>query len=101
MHSKLYAKRKSFRRYKIWGECQIEATQIEVFGKMFFQNHIYKGWKLIQWSPSSGTTLAKAELEYLEGHISRSVYAICKVVNVVDTTADFLKGLLPSFGLAI
>ena len=36
-----------------------------------------------------------------EGHISRSVYAIFKVVNVADTAADFLKGLLPGLGLAI
>ena len=56
---------------------------------------------MIHWSPSSGTTLAEAELEYLKGHISRSVYAIFKVVNIADTTIDFLKGLLPSLGLAI
>ena len=46
-------------------------------------------------------TLAEAELEYLEGHISISVYAIFKVVNVVDTATDLLKGLLPNLGLAI
>lgn len=40
--------------------------------------------------------LAEAELEYPEGHISRSVYVIFKVVNVADTTPNFLKGLLPS-----
>ena len=45
--------------------------------------------------------LAKAELQYPEGHISRSVYVVFKVVNVVDTTPNFLKGLLASLGLAI
>ena len=40
--------------------------------------------------------LAKSELEYLEGHISRSVYVIFKVVNIADIALDFLKGLLPS-----
>ena len=40
-------------------------------------------------------------MEYPEGHISISVYAIFNVVNIVDTAADFLKGLLPSLGLAI
>ena len=40
--------------------------------------------------------LAKAELEYPKGHISRSFYVIFKVVNVVDIAPDFLKGLLPS-----
>ena len=46
MHNKLYAKRKSFRRYRIWGEwanpyltlaLEYEAAQIEVFGKCFFR----------------------------------------------------------------
>ena len=46
-------------------------------------------------------TLAEAKLEYPEGHISRSVYAIFKVINIVDTTPNLLKGLLPSLGLAI
>ena len=41
-------------------------------------------------------TLAEAKLEYLEGHISRSVYVIFKVVNVADIAPDFPKGLLPS-----
>ena len=45
--------------------------------------------------------LAETELEYPEGHISRSVYVVFKVVNVADTTPNFLKGLLPSLGLAI
>ena len=40
--------------------------------------------------------LDEAELEYPEGHISRSVYVIFKVPNVADTTPNFLKGLLPS-----
>ena len=104
------AQRKSFRRYRIWGEWdnpylalapEYEVAQIEVFGKMFFQGHIYRGRKPIHWSPSSGTALAEAELEYPKGHISRSVYVVFKVVNVVDTTPNFLKEILPSLGLAI
>ena len=51
---------------------------------------------MIHLSPSSGMALAKAKLEYLEGHISRSVYVIFKVVNVADITPNFLKGLLPN-----
>ena len=49
----------------------------------------------------SGTTLAKVELEYLEGHISRIFYAIFEVVNIVDIAPNFPKGPLPSLGLAI
>ncbi|GLJ53792.1 hypothetical protein SUGI_1148040 [Cryptomeria japonica] len=104
------AQRKSFRRYGIWGEWdnpyltltpEYEAAQIEVFGQMFFLGHIYRGRKPVHWSPSSCTALAEAELEYPEGHISRSVYAVFKVVNVADTAPDVLKGFLPSLGLAI
>ena len=39
---------------------------------------------MVHWSPSSGTALVEAELEYLEGHISCNVYVVFKVVNVVD-----------------
>ena len=65
------------------------------------QGHIYRGRKLVHWSPLSGTALVEAELEYPEGHISRSAYAIFKVVNIAEIAPDFLKGLLLSLGLAI
>lgn len=51
-----------------------EAAQIGVFGKMFLGGHIYRGRKPVHWSPSSKTALAEAELEYPEGHKSRSIY---------------------------
>ena len=46
------AQRKLFRRYGIWGEWdnpylifapKYEDAQIDVFGKIFFQGHIYRG----------------------------------------------------------
>jgi hypothetical protein len=33
-----------------------------------------RGKKPVHWSPSSRTALAEAELEYPEGHTSRSIY---------------------------
>jgi hypothetical protein len=33
-----------------------------------------RGRKPVHWSPSSRTALAEAELEYPEGHTSRSIY---------------------------
>lgn len=47
----------------------------QVFGKMFTEGHIFRGRKPVNWSPSSRTALAEAELEYPPGHISTSVYA--------------------------
>lgn len=41
---------------------------------MVLNGHIYRGLKPVHWSPSSGTALAEAELEYPEGHKSKSVY---------------------------
>lgn len=53
---------------------QYEAAQLRVFGRMVLNGHIYRGRKPVHWSPSSGTALAEAELEYPEGHTSRSIY---------------------------
>ena len=89
----------------MWGEwdnpyltlaLEYENVQIDVFGKKKFQGHIYRGQKLVHWSPSSGTTLVEAELEYPEGHISSSVYVVFKVVNVADPQLlIFSKDLYP------
>ncbi|KAI3980072.1 hypothetical protein MKX01_042726 [Papaver californicum] len=43
---------------------EYEAAQVEVFGQMYMKKHIYRGRKLVHWSPSSRTALAEAELEY-------------------------------------
>jgi len=81
---------KSFQRYGVWGEWdnpyltltkEYEAAQVEVFGEMFFKGYIYRGLKPVHWSPSSQTALAEAELEYPEGHISKSVYVAFQVTK--------------------
>lgn len=50
-----------------------------MFGKMFEKGHIFRGRKPVNWSPSSRTALAEAELEYPPGHTSTSVYAAFQV----------------------
>ena len=92
---------KQFQRYGIWGEFEnpymtlqpaYEASQLEVFGKMFLNGHIYRGKKPVHWSPSSQTALAEAELEYPDVHVSQSVYvafpieAILKAKPIKDAT---------------
>ena len=73
----------SFQRYGVFGDFdhpymtlqpEFEAAQIEVFGEMFKKGHIFRGRKPVHWSPSSRTALAEAELEYPEGHVSKSIY---------------------------
>ncbi|MFM6055110.1 MAG: class I tRNA ligase family protein, partial [Sphaerospermopsis kisseleviana] len=81
--------RESFKRYGVWGDWdnpyltlkpEYEAAQIGVFGAMYLKGYIYRGLKPVHWSPSSKTALAEAELEYPEGHVSRSIYAAFPVV---------------------
>lgn len=55
------------------------AAAPQVFGKMFAEGHIFRGRKPVNWSPSSRTALAEAELEYPEGHVSISAYAAFRV----------------------
>jgi len=98
-----------FKRYGIWGDWEhpymtltpeYEAAQIGVFGQMFFKGYIYRGLKPVHWSPSSRTALAEAELEYPEGHISRSVYAAFPIVELGEN-AQALQEFLPNLGVAI
>ena len=83
--------REQFKRYGVWADWEepyltllpeYEAAQLEVFGEMFLNGHIYRGKKPVHWSPSSMTALAEAELEYPEGHVSQSVYAAFPVSAV-------------------
>ncbi|KAK4586714.1 hypothetical protein RGQ29_023756 [Quercus rubra] len=100
----------SFKRFGVWADWnnpyltldpEYEAAQIEVFGQMAIEGYIYRGRKPVHWSPSSRTALAEAELEYPEGHVSRSIYAIFKIVDTPPTSSGFLKEFFPDLCLAI
>ncbi|MED6110314.1 Isoleucine--tRNA ligase, chloroplastic/mitochondrial [Stylosanthes scabra] len=99
----------SFKRYGVWADWnnpyltldpEYEAAQIEVFGQMALKGYIYRGRKPVHWSPSSQTALAEAELEYPEGHVSRSIYAIFKVVGAPVVSNDLLHEF-PNLCIAI
>ncbi|GAB4143084.1 MAG: hypothetical protein Fur0046_19980 [Cyanobacteria bacterium J069] len=99
----------SFMRYGVWGDWDhpyltltpdYEAAQIGVFGQMVLKGYIYRGYKPVHWSPSSRTALAEAELEYPEGHISRSIYAAFPVVSLGDG-AKALEPYLGDLGVAV
>lgn len=86
----------SFQRYGVMGDFdkpymtlqpEFEAAQIGVFGEMFKKGFIFRGRKPVHWSPSSKTALAEAELEYPEGHVSKSIY----VGFEVDEPSEQLK----------
>ncbi|WOB42991.1 isoleucine--tRNA ligase [Thermoleptolyngbya oregonensis NK1-22] len=99
----------SFMRYGVWGDWEhpyltltpdYEAAQIGVFGQMVLKGYIYRGFKPVHWSPSSRTALAEAELEYPEGHVSRSIYAAFPVISLGDG-ATALKPYLGDLGVAV
>lgn len=99
----------SFMRYGVWGDWQhpyltltpdYEAAQIGVFGQMVLKGYIYRGFKPVHWSPSSRTALAEAELEYPEGHVSRSIYTAFPVISLGDG-ATALQPYLGDLGVAV
>ncbi|MDB9494492.1 isoleucine--tRNA ligase [Spirulina major CS-329] len=101
--------RTGFKRFGVWGDWEnpyltlkpeYEAAQIGVFGKMALNGYIYRGLKAVHWSPSSKTALAEAELEYPEGHTSRSIYAAFTITHLAPT-AEALGEFLPDLGVAI
>ncbi len=102
--------RQNFKRYGIWGDWDnpyltlkptYEAAQIGVFGQMFLKGYIYRGLKPVHWSPSSKTALAEAELEYPEGHVSRSIYAAFAITSLAEAVKPLLAEYQPDLGVAI
>jgi isoleucyl-tRNA synthetase len=99
-----------FKRYGVWGDWEhpyltmtpdYEAAQIGVFGQMALKGYIYRGLKPVYWSPSSQTALAEAELEYPEGHTSRSIYVAFEVTKAGEAAKDVLTPFLGNLGVAI
>nr|WP_211173000.1 isoleucine--tRNA ligase [Brasilonema bromeliae] len=102
--------RESFKRYGIWGDWEhpyltlkpeYEAAQVGVFGQMVLKGYIYRGLKPVHWSPSSNTALAEAELEYPEGHTSRSIYVAFPMTGLSETVKPALGEFLTQLGVAI
>lgn len=104
------SQREQFKRYGVWADWtdpyvtlnpSYEAAQLKVFGQMVLNGHIYRGRKPVHWSPSSRTALAEAELEYPEGHTSRSIYVAMPITSVPDTLMKSRKAELKDAHLAI
>ncbi|KAL9181571.1 hypothetical protein ACHAXT_010376 [Thalassiosira profunda] len=91
----------SFQRYGVIGDFdnpyltllpEYESAQIKVFGEMYKKGHIFRGRKPVHWSPSSRTALAEAELEYPEGHVSKSIYVALDVVSPSEELKAHMEG---------
>ncbi|MDF2556250.1 MAG: isoleucine-tRNA ligase [Bacillales bacterium] len=71
---------------------EYEAEQIKVFGEMAKKGYIYKGLKPVNWSPSSESALAEAEIEYHE-KTSPSIFVAFDVVDgkgVLENDTSFI-----------
>ena len=75
--------KKSFTRWGVmadWSrpyltmDIDYQAKQLEVFYKIFAAGYMYRSYMPVYWSPSSGSALAEAELEYNPQHVSQAVY---------------------------
>lgn len=91
----------AFQRWGVmadWDQCYYtfdgtyEAAQLKVFQEMHSKGLIYQDYKPVFWSPSSGTALAEAELEYNPEHVSRAIYATFPLVTLPPKIAS-QKGL--------
>lgn len=55
-------------------DAEFELRQLELFLGLVQRGLIQRRFKPVYWSPSSGTALAEAELEYKEDHTSHAAY---------------------------
>lgn len=95
------------KRFGVWADWdkpyltmnpEYEAAQMGLFGKMYEAGYVFRGKKPVHWSPSSRTALAEAELEYPEGHTSRSCYCAFKTVSVPESAPSVLRDAVSSPG---
>ncbi len=84
------SQKKEFQRLGITGDWDnpyltisphFEGNQLTVLWDMYSKGFIYRSLKPVNWSPSSRTALAEAELDYPEDHISKSVYVKFAIKN--------------------
>ena len=47
-----------------------EAEEVRIFGRMYRNGHIYKGFKPVYWCPHDETALAEAEIEYQDDPVT-------------------------------
>ncbi|KZZ87615.1 isoleucyl-tRNA synthetase [Ascosphaera apis ARSEF 7405] len=61
-----------------------ETKQLEVFMRMVESGFINRRLKPVYWSPSTGTALAEAELEYKDNHKSQAAVVKYKLVDLPE-----------------
>ncbi|KAJ5927637.1 hypothetical protein N7516_009410 [Penicillium verrucosum] len=67
---------------------QFEMRQLGIFRGMVDRGLIYRKFKPVYWSPSTGTALAEAELEYKDDHISTAALVKFPLINIPTYLAE-------------
>ncbi|EAW10979.1 isoleucine--tRNA ligase ISM1 [Aspergillus clavatus NRRL 1] len=67
---------------------EFEKRQLGVFREMVEKGLIYRRFKPVYWSPSTGTALAEAELEYKDDHVSTAALVKFPLVSLPPTLAQ-------------
>jgi len=62
-----------------------EISQLRVFKEMLKRGLIYRQFKPVFWSPSSGTALAEAELEYNDQHRSKAAFVAFPIRTTISS----------------
>lgn len=76
-----------------------EVEQLRVFREMLAKGLVYRRFKPVWWSPSSGTALAEAELEYDENYASTAAFVKFPVVR--GGSGGALEAQFPGLAAAI
>lgn len=80
-----------FRKFGVmadWGnrwttmDKSFEKRQLSLFHEMVENGLIYRRFKPVYWSPSTGTALAEAELEYMDNHVSNAALIKFPLVDI-------------------
>jgi len=83
-----------FKSWAIMGDWQnhwktmdksFELRQLSIFRAMAQHGLIYRKHKPVYWSPSSGTALAEAELEYKDDHVSTAALVKFRLHDTLDS----------------
>ncbi|XP_068212857.1 isoleucine--tRNA ligase, mitochondrial [Palaemon carinicauda] len=65
--------------------------QLHLFADLYMTGYIYQSYKPVYFSPSSRTSLAEAELEYVSDHCSPSLYVALLASNLPGAIQEVLK----------
>ncbi|KFG56878.1 isoleucyl-tRNA synthetase, partial [Toxoplasma gondii RUB] len=93
----IQAQKRDFQRFGVWAHWEkpyltydrnYEATELEMFRRMWRLGFVYEGVRPVFWSPSARTALADAEVEHLP-RVSRSLY--CALALDLSSTASHAK----------